>query len=127
VSTRALAAILWLNLAASLLQYGDGIARFAGHPEPPWIAGPGTVALLWVAITIVLAAGWWARTHGRPWTGRMLLLAYAFLGMAVLGQYRYADPNAMPLRLHVLIWAEAAAAMALFLWVVFDSLLLPAD
>jgi hypothetical protein len=105
--------LLTANLVASILHFGDNMLRFEAYPEPKWIAGPHVVDALWLAITPLLALGWWLARRGQKWGSVGLLWAYAVASLFVLGHYRYASPMDLSLRINALIVGEALAAAVL--------------
>jgi hypothetical protein len=59
--------LLLVNLAASALHFSDNMLRFGEYPEPKWITTPHVVDALWIAITPLLAAGWWFANREMKW------------------------------------------------------------
>jgi hypothetical protein len=90
--------------------------RFDEYPEPTWIVSPHVVDALWIAITPLLAAGWWFADRGMKWRAVGVLWLYGVLRMFVLGHYLYASPTTLPVRINIFIALEALAA---FLLIVF--------
>jgi hypothetical protein len=115
-SSTTLRVLLIANLVASALHFGDNMLRFAEYPEPQWITGPHVVDALWLAMTPLLAAGWWLARRGMKWASVGALWLYGASSMFVLGHYRYASSAELPPRINVLIAAEAAAAGLLILF-----------
>ena len=110
---RLLLVLLIANLVASALHFGDNMLRFHEYPEPEWITGPHIVDTLWLVITPLLALGWWLARRGMRWGSIGALWIYGALSMLVLGHYLYASPSELPVRVNILIWAEAVAAALL--------------
>jgi hypothetical protein len=120
-SSRGLLALVVLNLLASILHFTDNARHFSDYPEPKWISGPHVVDRLWFLITPLLFAGWclWERRQEKA--GQLMLATYGILGLGVLGHYLYAPPSAMSLRMHLFIWTEALAALAILVWAARDA------
>jgi hypothetical protein len=104
------------NIAAGVLHYGDNITFFHQYPEPSWLK-PGMVDAFWFVMTAVLLLGLWFARRGRSRLSSMLLLLYAAMSLLVLGHYRFAPFHTIDARIHLFIWLEAAAALALAIWV----------
>lgn len=114
-SFTALAWLVAVNIAASILHYVDNIAFFPDYPEPPWLA-PGMVDAFWFLMTPVALGGLWLAHRRRRGLSSMFLLLYAGMSLLVLGHYRFAPFHGIGWRIHTFIWLEAAAAVVLVLW-----------
>ena len=104
------------NLLASTAHFADNAMRFARYPEPRWISGPGTVVMLWLAITPLLLAGWWLARRARFRVAAIALASYAVVSLFVVGHYAYAPLTTLPPSIHVGIAANAIAALTLLLF-----------
>lgn len=112
---KTLAWLVALNIATTILHYVDNVAFFHEYPEPPWLA-PGMVDAFWFFMTPFAVIGLWLARRDRRGIGSIVLLAYAGMSLLVLGHYRFAPFHTIGWRIHVFIWLEAAAAIALVVW-----------
>ena len=102
-----------VNLAASILHFGDNMINFHEYPEPAWIPSPHVVDALWFVITPILFLGWWFSSRNAKWTAVSLLWLYGCSSLLVLGHYNFSPPSELSLRINVLICCEAFAALIL--------------
>jgi hypothetical protein len=105
--------LVMANLVASILHFGDNMINFHDYPEPTWIPSPHVVDALWFVITPILFLGWWFSSRNAKWTAVSLLWLYGGLSMFVLGHYNFAAPSELSLRINVMIFSEALAALLL--------------
>jgi hypothetical protein len=115
VPSKTLLALLVANLVTSILHFGDNMLRFNQYPEPKWITGGHVVDALWLALTPLLAVGWWLAGRAMKRAAVGILWLYGGLSLFVLGHYFYAPPTALSLRINLLIVGEASAALSLIL------------
>src|SRR5215470_6374394 len=101
--SRTLLVLLVANLVTSILHFGDNMLRFQQYPEPKWITGGHVVDALWLAITPLLAVGGWLAGREMRQAALAVLWLYGGLSLFVLGHYFYAPPNALSLRINLLI------------------------
>jgi hypothetical protein len=112
---RALASLVALNVATTILHYVDNIMFFHEYPEPPWLT-PGLVDAFWFLMTPLALVGLWLARRDRRNLSSIALLTYAGMSLLVLGHYRFAPFHAIGWRIHAFIWFETAAALALVAW-----------
>jgi hypothetical protein len=112
---KALAWLVALNVATTVLHYGDNILFFHEYPEPLWIS-PGLVDAFWFLMTPVALAGLWLARRGHRNLSSIALLTYACMSLLVLGHYRFAPLHTIGWRIHALIGLETVAALALVAW-----------
>ena len=107
--------LLFANVAASALHFGDNMLRFDEYPEPKWIGRPHTVDTLWLAMTPLLAIGWWLARREMKRSSVGVLWTYGVLSLFALGHYFYTSPAQLALRINLLIALEVIAAVLLIL------------
>ena len=112
---RTLVWLVALNVAATIFHYVDNVMYFHEYPEPAWLA-PGLVDAFWFLMTPLALVGLWLARRNRKTLSSVALLTYAGMSLLVLGHYRFAPFHAIGWRIHAFIWLEAAAALALVVW-----------
>lgn len=115
---RTLLALLWVNVAASLVHYIDNMVRFKLYPEPSWMH-VHYIDGFWFLMTPLAWFGYRAYQRGHAYRAALLLYLYAAAGLVALGHYRYATPFDLPASINIPIFVEAAAAIALMVYVSF--------
>lgn len=104
--------LLWATVASSILHYADNVLFFEQYPEPYWI-NTSFIDAFWWLMTPLAWIGYRLIRRGARRSGAATLLMYAACNLLTLGHYRYAPMHHISLRIHTLIWLEAALAVAL--------------
>lgn len=109
---RRLLLLLAINIGASILHYVDNILFFHAYPEPPWI-NPQIIDAFWFVMTPLAVLGYVFYSKGLRGYSYLCLYLYAVMSLLVLGHYRYGSMWEMSVKMNLLIFIEAIAAVAL--------------
>jgi|HubBroStandDraft_3_1064219.scaffolds.fasta_scaffold65143_1 Kef-type K+ transport system membrane component KefB len=114
--SRALAVLLLLYAAASLLHFVHNAEFLASYPNLPAAWTRAEVYGAWLVMTAVGLTGWVLLVRGLSRTGLGFLLVYAALGLDSLGHYMVAPLSAHSLAMNASILSEVAAAAILLIY-----------
>ena len=106
----ALAVLLLIYGAASLVHFTHNAEFLAEYPNLPSSWTRADVYLGWIAMTLVGVAGWFLLSRGLFLTGLLILAGYAALGLDSLGHYVLAPLSAHTIAMNSTILAEVTAA-----------------
>lgn len=123
LAKRWLLVLLAINIGASVLHYVDNIVFFHTYPEPHWIS-PQIIDAFWFVMTPFAVLGYVLYGKGLRTYSYLCLYLYSLMSLLVLGHYRYGSMWEMSLKINLLIFAEAFAAVALIaytMWLQFRS------
>jgi hypothetical protein len=122
-SKKWLLIMLAVNVGASILHYVDNIVFFHTYPEPHWI-NPQIIDGFWFLMTPLAILGYALYSKGLRFYSYLCLYLYALMSLLVLGHYGYGSMWEMSLKINLLIFVEAVAAVALIaytIWLQFRS------
>lgn len=111
-SKRWLLVVLAVNVGASILHYVDNIVFFHAYPEPHWI-NPRIIDAFWFVMTPFAVLGYVLYGKGLRTYSYICFYLYSLMSLLVLGHYRYGSIWEMSLKINLLIFVEAFAAVAL--------------
>ncbi len=112
---RALAVLLVIYAAASLVHFVHNAEFLADYPGLPRTWSSSTVYIAWIGMTAIGAAGWLLVSRGITLPGLFVLAVYAALGLDSLGHYLFAPISAHTLAMNSTILAEVTAAACVLL------------
>jgi hypothetical protein len=118
---RRLLILLVINIGTSILHYVDNILFFHTYPEPHWI-NPQIIDLFWFVMTPLAVLGYVLYSKGLRRYSYLCLYLYALMSLLVLGHYRYGSMWEMSLKMNLLIFIEAIAAVALIAYTMWLQL-----
>lgn len=114
-SYRNLLCLVIANIIASILHYVDNVMHFEHYPEPDWLNAQ-LVDLFWFFMTPFAIVGLYLVKRHRFNFALWLLIAYALMGLLVLGHYNYAPFFDISFKIHLFIWLEAILAGILLIY-----------
>ena len=120
---RWLLVLLVINIGTSILHYVDNILFFHTYPEPHWI-NPQIIDAFWFVMTPFAVLGYVLYSKGLLGYSYLCLYLYALMSLLVLGHYRYGSMWEMSMRMNLLIFIEAIAAVGLIgysIWLQFRA------
>jgi hypothetical protein len=109
---RCLLVLIVINIGTSILHYVDNILFFHTYPEPHWI-NPQIIDAFWFVMTPFAVLGYVLYSKGLRRYSYLCLYLYALMSLLVLGHYRYGSMWEMSIKINLLIFMEAIAAVAL--------------
>ena len=115
---RWLLVLLAINIGASILHYVDNIVFFHTYPEPHWI-NPRIIDAFWLVMTPFAVSGYVLYDKGLRTYAYLCFYQYSLMSLLVLGHYQYGSMWEMSLKINLLIFVEAAAAIALIAYVIW--------
>ena len=114
---RWLLVMLVINIATSILHYVDNILFFHTYPEPQWI-NPYIIDAFWFVMTPFALSGYMLYSKGLRRHSYFCLYLYGLMSLLVLGHYRYGSMWEMSMKMNLLIFIEAIAAVALIAYTI---------
>ena len=118
---RWLLVLLAVNIGASILHYADNIVFFHTYPEPHWI-NPRIIDAFWLVMTPFAVSGYVLYGKGLRTYAYLCFYLYSLMSLLVFGHYQYGSMWEMSLKINLLIFVEAAVAIALIaytMWLQF--------
>lgn len=112
---RILVYLIIANIIASILHYVDNVIHFEHYPEPDWLNAQ-LVDLFWFFMTPFALLGLWLMKKQQYMPALFALIAYALMGLLVLGHYNYASFFNISFKIHLFIWLEAVLAGILLIY-----------
>ena len=106
----ALATLLLVFGAASLVHFVHNAEFIADYPNLPSTWSRADVYLAWLGMTAIGVVGWLLTRRGWRKTGFALLAVYAAIGLESLGHYVLAPLSAHTLAMNATILLEVTAA-----------------
>jgi len=106
----ALATLLLVFGAASLVHFVHNAEFIADYPNLPSTWSRADVYLAWLGMTAIGLVGWLLTRRGWRKTGFALLAVYAAIGLESLGHYVLAPLSAHTLAMNATILLEVTAA-----------------
>ena len=118
---RRLLVLLVINIGTSILHYVDNIFLFHTYPEPYWI-NPQIIDALWFVMTPLAVLGYILYSKGLRRQAYLCLYLYGLMSLLVLGHYRYGSMWEMSMKMNLLIFIEAIAAVVLIAYTMWLQL-----
>jgi hypothetical protein len=109
---RWLLVLLVINIGTTILHYVDNILFFHTYPEPHWI-NPQIIDAFWFVMTPFAVLGYVLYRRGLRRQAYFCLYLYALMSLLVVGHYRYGSMWDMSMKMNLLIFIEAIAAVGL--------------
>jgi len=113
--------LLVINIISTTLHYTDNALFVDLYPEPEWFTTAGVFATL-IIMTPIGILGYWLYSKRFFWPSYFCLSFYSLTGLSSPGHYLYPMVNSISLKMHLLIWCDAFAGLALTLFVVTSLL-----
>jgi hypothetical protein len=110
---KALAALLLVYAAASLIHFVHNAEFIGDYPNLPVTWTRADVYVAWLAMSAVGMAGWVAMSRGYRVLGLLILAGYAAFGLDSLGHYVLAPLSSHTLAMNSTILLEVTAAALL--------------
>jgi hypothetical protein len=118
---RSLLVLLLINIGTSIFHYVHNILFFHNYPEPHWI-NPQIIVAFWFVMTPFALLGYLLYSKGLLRHSYLCLYLYALMSLLVLGHYRYGSIWEMSMKMNLLIFIEAIAAVALIAYTMWLQL-----
>ena len=106
----ALAVLLLVYAAASLVHFIHNAEFLADYPGMPAAWTREGVYTVWVGVTLIGVVGWLLAMRGYPIIGLLLIALYAVCGLDSLGHYLLAPMSGHTAAMNTTIVAEVTAA-----------------
>lgn len=107
-----LLALIAFNIFISLGHYIHNIIFLPHYHEPAWIT-PSLIDSVWFIMTPFSVIGYLMYLKGRTKLAYWLIYIYCFLSLLVLGHYIVTPIGMLSATIHLIIFAEAFAAVVL--------------
>ena len=105
------------------IHFTDNYFFIEQYPQPVWITAP-SVYQSWLLLTAVGIAGYWLYKFNRFWLAYICLILYSITGLASPGHYLYGSLSQFSLKMHLLIWADGLAGLAVLGFAFWSILIL---
>ena len=116
-----LLAILLCSVAITSIHYTDNAIYVDRYPEPAWITTSG-VFITWVIMTLIAAISYWLYSQQYFWWSYLLLGIYSLTGLSSPTHYIYGSMSQFSGKMHLFIWADAIAGLAVIDFVIRSAL-----
>ncbi len=121
--------LLKILLIASIISTGihftDNYFFIEQYPQPKWITA-ASIYQSWLILTVIGIIGYWLYKYQKFWLAYGCLFIYSLTGLASPGHYFYGNLSQFSTKMHLLIWTDGIAGLAV-LGFVFWSLLISKD
>ena len=120
-STRTVAAAVGVSVVGTAVHYTDNYLFIDEYPQPDYI-NKEMVALAWVLLTLIGAAGYLLFREGKQAFSALYLLVYSYTGLSSLGHYAFGASHEFTTKMHAFIWMDGivgGAVAVVALWVFF--------
>ena len=103
--------VLIFNIVITSIHYTDNAIFVREYPEPQWLTTSG-ILITWIVMTSIGIIGYWFYSQQNYWSSYFLLGAYAGTGLSSSAHYFYGELSEFSLKMHVLIWMDIIAGLA---------------
>ena len=117
-----LLAILLFSIAITSIHYTDNALFIDNYPEPEWITTSG-VFITWGVMTLVAVVSYWLYQQQYFWFSYFLLGIYSITGLSSLTHYFYGTMSQFSGKMHLFIWSDAIAGLAVVAFIVWSALI----
>jgi hypothetical protein len=115
--------ILIVSIISTAIHFTDNYRFIDLYPQPSWITAP-SIYQSWIILTGIGIAGYWLYKFRKFWLAYVCLITYSLTGLASPGHYLYGSLSQFSLKMHLFIWTDGLAGLAVVGFVLWSSLLL---
>jgi hypothetical protein len=113
--------ILLISIVSTAIHFADNYWFIDRYPQPSWITAP-SIYQSWIILTAIGIVGYWLYKFKKFWLAYLCLIIYSLTGLASPGHYLYGSLSQFSPKMHLFIWTDGLAGLAV-LGFVFWSLL----
>jgi hypothetical protein len=103
--------ILGASVVSTIVHYTDNYIDIEHYPQPEWIDRT-VVVVAWFAFTAFGALGYVLLRRGALLAAGLSFLVYSYTALSSLGHYRYGEFSDFTARMHLMIWLDGLAGLA---------------